>query len=126
MFGDKGIILESSISNTVKLMMALFSRDSGETVLLSLPILKKSTNGNFQTGKDRFKRWYNPRELVALRLLLERATLIADEYAEGTIELEKILKEDEDASALILTESDTKLTIQDAFTFDIPRHKWNP
>ena len=121
MFKEKGVILKSALATNVKVTLALWVDDDPErTRLLAKPTVRRlNAQGSFRTNQP-YKMWLGPRELRALATTLERAAVLMDEYQEGTLDLEHILAEDEDARMFTQTESVMFPTIEGMF--DMSEH----
>lgn len=107
--GDKGVIVKSALSENIKVTLGLWGdpelQVSKPYTLLAKPTARRHTRGGIKTT-DIYKTWLSLKEVYALRSALDRAVILMEEYFEGTLDLEDILKEDEDALRFI-TESPT-------------------
>lgn len=103
---EKGVILKSAVSPNVKVSLALWeNEDTGELTLLAKPTVRRlDRHKRFQTT-DPYKVWSTAKEVIAMRQLLERASVLMDEYEEGTLKLKDVLAEDEDARLFTRTAS---------------------
>lgn len=117
--GEKGVILKSSVRDNVKVTLALFQPDEGEPRLLAKPTVKKLLNKRY-TYSNPYKAWLYPSEVASIIALLQRALAMMDEYAEGTLDLQHILAEDEDAR--LFTANDSVMMPEIDTAFDLSPH----
>ena len=127
-FLDKGIIIKSQLSDTVKILLALYqNQDSGigskvPYVKILVKRLKPSYNGT-RKRTTLYKNWITLKEVYAVIASLQRAAVAMEEYYEGTLALDKILTEDEDAANFIYRESAAQPTIDNMFLMEDSKEK---
>ena len=119
-FKEKGVILKSALSKNVKVTIALWepSDQQRAPTILAKPTVQRMSESGFFKSNQPYKTWLTPRELIALKQLMDRAAIMMDEYSEGTLDLRSILSEDEDARLFTTTESVLYPTIEGAFSMD--------
>lgn len=101
--GDKGVIIKSALSENVKIILGLWGNEARQQAphkLLAKPTIRRHTRGGIK-HTDIYKSWISLKEAYALRSALDRTIILMEEYFEGTLDLEQILKEDEDALRFI-------------------------
>ena len=112
-FGEKGVILQSAAARNLKLILAIWEEAGGEhKPLVKVTFRHDHKSSGIPKTNKMYKTWINVTELHALILSLQRAATLLDEWAEGTLDLEDILAEDEDARILVSTERILAPTIE--------------
>lgn len=83
-------------------------------VLLAKPTVKRRKDGVHHNPSP-YKTWMTAKEIAALIPLLQRALTLMDEHHEGTLNMEHILSEDEEASRFIMVEGYKPPTLENIF-----------
>lgn len=103
MFGEKGVILSSAISENIKAIIAIF--EDGNTGKLR-PLVKIVCKRNRLSKTPKrstqlYKEWLSTKEVCALIILLNRISVLLEEHAEGTLDLRDVLAEDEEVERFV-------------------------
>lgn len=115
-FGDKGVILRSSISSNVKIVLAIAQAQDG---LPEAPLVKILVRRNTETlnrkGTSPYKAWLSGKEVSAVIHSLQRVLVLMDEMVEGTLDLTHHFMEDEDTLLMVKTPTTAAPTIENMF-----------
>lgn len=117
MFGEKGIILKTGLAKNVKATIGVYEDHEGNYRILCKPSVRRLTVRDNYTNEP-YKTWLSIREIYAMVLTLQRAASLMEEYYEGSLELDDILAEDEDARILVATDSVMYPSIDNMFSME--------
>lgn len=116
-FKDRGVVIQTKISENVKVILALYpdNRNPEQYTILAKPVVKKfKKSGNYKSSQM-YKTWLSIWEVAALKSALERAVVMMEEYFEGTLDLSHILAADDDARLLVRLRDGENPTIDNMF-----------
>lgn len=113
MLNEKGIILTSALSDSIKVIIGLFFDAKTEKDRPLVKVLaKRRSKTNLVTGVTPFKAWMDIREVYALIVCLKRASELLEEHSAGTLDLPDLLLEDEDVRASSSPSSLPEVTVE--------------
>lgn len=112
---DRGVILQSSLNERAKGILALHEDKHQRVVPLLKPLIRRFGEGKVRGPHIMYKSWLTEREVAAMIQILQRALTMMDEYYEGTLDLRSLLLEDEDAKRFVDPERYEVPDIDDAF-----------
>ena len=119
MFGEKGVIINTAVSDRVRATLALYPDNKGSEgdyiPLLKPTVLRKDRRKDAWRNTNLYKAWLSLGEAYALMNVLQRAVILMEEYYDGSLDLKDVLAEDEEIRGFMKTNSTMRPTIDNMF-----------
>jgi hypothetical protein len=122
MFAEKGIILRSAVSDSVKIVLALYPDKKSKEKYRPLvkAMVKRISKNKTYVSTSIAKTWMDVREVYGMISCLQRVASLMEDYYDGTLDLSHVLAEDEDLRKIVATEGAMVNTIEDMFSLATP------